>query len=77
MNDFTPEESGCANLGCIPECRFYPEYGRIEDEEVIAEHNKRVEYLKERNDIVEPPTESELLELLKQVKRTSKQTQDV
>jgi hypothetical protein len=23
---------------CVPKCRFYPEYGRIEDEEVIADY---------------------------------------
>lgn len=34
-------EGGC----CVPECRFYPEYGRIEDEEVIADHNSIVESL--------------------------------
>lgn len=29
---------GCSGEhGCIPSCRFYPETGRIEDEEVIAE----------------------------------------
>jgi len=32
------EEGGC----CVPECRFYREYGRIEDEEVIEEHNKYI-----------------------------------
>jgi hypothetical protein len=26
------EGIGC----CVPECRYYPEYGRIEDEEVIT-----------------------------------------
>jgi hypothetical protein len=25
---------GCINGACVPECRFYPEEGRIEDEEV-------------------------------------------
>ena len=33
------EEGGC----CVPECRYYPEYGRIEDDEVIAEHKMREE----------------------------------
>ena len=26
---------GCCDGVCIPECQFYPEYGRIEDEEVL------------------------------------------
>jgi hypothetical protein len=33
-----------------------PEYGRIEDEEVIADHNKWVESYRQRNAIVEPST---------------------
>jgi hypothetical protein len=32
---------GCNGFtGCIPECRYYPEIGRIEDEEVIREHEE-------------------------------------
>ncbi len=31
---------GCNNGECIPECRYYPEYGRIEDEEVIQRHKE-------------------------------------
>jgi hypothetical protein len=56
---------GCNDGKCIPECRFYSEYGRIEDEEVIEEHNKVVESHRQRNTIVEPPSESELLRLAK------------
>jgi hypothetical protein len=56
---------GCNNGKCIPECRYYSEYGRIEDEEVIEEHNKLVEYHRQKNAIVEPPSESELLRLAK------------
>jgi hypothetical protein len=49
------KEYGCGyNLkGCVPECRFYAEYGRIEDQEVIEEHNKLVEWYRQRNAIVE------------------------
>jgi len=55
---------GCNQFtGCIPECRFHPEYGRIEDEELIEDHNKVVESLRQENTIVEPPSESELLRL--------------
>ena len=46
--------------GCTAKCRFYPETGRIEDEEVIEEYNKLVESLRQENKIVEPPSESEL-----------------
>ncbi len=56
---------GCTGASCIPECRFYPEYGRIENEEVIEEHNKLVEYDRQKNAIVAPPSESELLRLAK------------
>jgi hypothetical protein len=49
------EEYGCDGGGCVPECRFYPEHGRIEDEEVIEEHNKFVEKLRNEKRIVEPP----------------------
>ena len=56
---------GCTGAGCVPECRFYPEYGRIEDEEVIEEHNKLVESFSRDNKIVEPPSENELLRLAK------------
>jgi hypothetical protein len=48
---------GCNQFtGCVPECRFYPEHGRIEDEEVIADHNTWVESYRQRNAIVEPST---------------------
>jgi hypothetical protein len=51
--------------GCTPNCRFYHEYGRIEDEEVREEHNKLVERHRQENSIVDPPSESELLRLVK------------
>ena len=47
---------GCNQFtGCIPECRFYPEYGRIEDEQVIEEHNKLVESCLQKNSIIDSP----------------------
>ena len=54
---------GCNNGVCVPECRYYPHVGRIEDEEVIESHNEYVEHLRQKNAIVEPPSESELLRL--------------
>ena len=35
---------GCYNGECIPSCRFYPEFGVIEDEEIIEDHSNLVEY---------------------------------
>jgi hypothetical protein len=55
------KESGCGHSDngeqgcCVPECRYYPKYGRIEDEEVIEEHNKLVENLIQENARVQPP----------------------
>jgi hypothetical protein len=55
---------GCNQFtGCIPECRYYPKYGRIEDDEVIEKHKELVERHKQENSIVEPPSESELLRI--------------
>ncbi|MGA7900874.1 MAG: hypothetical protein WCA39_18670 [Nitrososphaeraceae archaeon] len=39
-----------------------------EDEEVIEEHNKFVEKLRNENRIVEPPNEKEMLRILKELK---------
>jgi len=63
MNGLLENGHGCTGGGCIPECRFYPEYGRIEDKEAIEKHNKWVESLRQENSIVEPASESELLRL--------------
>jgi hypothetical protein len=30
----------CNNCECIPECRYYPKFGRIENEEVIQRHKE-------------------------------------
>jgi hypothetical protein len=54
---------GCVNGECIPSCRFYPEFGIIEDDEIIQDHNKLVEYYRQNNRIVEPPSEVELQRL--------------
>lgn len=51
--------------GCTTNCRFHAEAGRIEDEEVIIEHNKLVESCIRNNEIVERPLEAELLRLAK------------
>jgi hypothetical protein len=39
---------GCNNGKCIPDCRYYPKFGRIEDEEVIQRH-KEIEGYRKRN----------------------------
>ena len=46
----------------------YPEHGRIENEEVIEEHNKFVEKLRNEKRIVSPPNEKEMLRILKELK---------
>jgi hypothetical protein len=46
---------GCRGQGCIPECRYCPETGRIEDSEVIQKHREREERYRKNNAIVEPP----------------------
>jgi hypothetical protein len=57
---------GCNGFtGCIPECKFFPEFGVIEDEEVREDFREATEYFRQRNAIVEPPSESELLEMAK------------
>lgn len=39
---FEGHNHACNRLGaCVPTCRFYPEYGRIEDEEVFARGEQR------------------------------------
>jgi len=40
---------GCNNGECIPECRFYSKFGRIEDEEVIQRQKEIEERYKKRN----------------------------
>ena len=50
---------------CKPECRLYHETGRIDDSEVIDEHNRLVDKLNQENRIVDPPSEEELLRLSK------------
>ena len=40
---------GCNNGKCIPECRYYPKFGRIEDEEVIQRHKEIEEGYRKRN----------------------------
>ena len=56
------KESGCGHWSnkteegcCIPECRYYLKYGRIEAQEVTEEHKKLVRELIEENAIVQPP----------------------
>jgi hypothetical protein len=43
---------GCNNGECIESCRFYLPYGRIEDDEVIAEHRELEEKDRRNNTIV-------------------------
>jgi hypothetical protein len=59
----TLEGYGCNGSGCILECRYFGDYGRIEDEEVIEKHNKFVESCK----VVEPPSEEEMRQAEKEL----------
>ena len=43
---------GCNNGKCVPECRYYPEYGRIEDEEVIQRHKEIEEGYRKRSALI-------------------------
>jgi hypothetical protein len=43
---------GCNNWKCIPECRYYPKCGRIEDDEVTQRHKKIEESYRRRNAII-------------------------
>jgi hypothetical protein len=47
---------GCNGKACVPECKFYPQTGRIEDSEVIQKHRELEEHYKKNNAIVEPTT---------------------
>jgi hypothetical protein len=38
---------------CVPECRYYNETGRFEDDELVAEHKKMVEFYNKHNAISE------------------------
>jgi hypothetical protein len=43
---------GCNNGECIPECKYYPKFGRIEDEEVIQRHKEIEEDYRKRSAII-------------------------
>jgi hypothetical protein len=44
---------GCNGFtGCVPECRYFLQFGRIEDDEVIAEHRAVEEDYRKRNAII-------------------------
>jgi hypothetical protein len=60
---------GCHDGQYIPECKFYADTGFIEDDEVKEEFRKVIEYYRQRNAIVDPPSESELLEMAKKEMR--------
>lgn len=38
---------------CVPECRYYNETGRFEDDELVAEHQRMVEFYNKHNAIIE------------------------
>jgi hypothetical protein len=59
---------GCNQFtGCVPECRYYPETGRIEDEEIINEYEKEVEKRRREGTLIEEG--NGLGEFLQEVKK--------
>jgi hypothetical protein len=52
-----------AGVDCNSSCKFYLPVGRIEDQEIIDEHNRDVERMKQEGRIVEPPSEEEMLRI--------------
>lgn len=54
---------GYAGVDCNPSCKFYLQEGRIENQEIIDEHNKDVKRMKQEGRIVEPPSEEEMLRI--------------
>ena len=67
MRGLGEEDYGCTGAGCILECRYFGDYGRIEDEEIIEKHNQLVESYRKKNAIVDPPTEAEMLKARKEL----------
>jgi hypothetical protein len=64
------KEYGCGHpdikefrRGCVPECRFYPEYGRIEDDEVRQTYKELGEYHMRNNTLVDPPLKLNINEM--------------
>jgi hypothetical protein len=43
--------------GCTPKCRYHNETGRIEEDEIKEEYNKLVESYRQKNSIIDPPSE--------------------
>ena len=54
------DSDACTNLQCVPNCRYYLEYGRIEDSEIIEDHNKLVEHYRKKNAIIDIELPSEI-----------------
>jgi hypothetical protein len=52
---------GCnQSTGCVPECRYYPETGRIEDEEIINEYKQEMEERRKAGTLIEGKEKEEL-----------------
>jgi hypothetical protein len=58
---------GCTGEGCIPQCEYYPETGRIEDQQVIEEHRESERYYRNKNQIINIDiNEKDFLKFLKE-----------
>ena len=51
---------GYAGIDCNPSCKFYLPTGMIEDQQIIEEHNRDVERMKQQKRIIEQPSEEEM-----------------
>ena len=60
---------------CVPECRFYGETGRFEDDELVAEHRKMVEFYNKHNAIIEIKIQDDDSFCIKQVRKYNNNTQ--
>jgi hypothetical protein len=58
---------GCTGKGCVLECEYFGDFGRIEDSVIIEKHNKFVESFRQKNAIVDPPTTEEMRQAEKEL----------
>lgn len=60
---------------CVPECRYHGKTGRFEDEELVAEHKKHVEFFEKHNAIIEIKIQDDNTFRITQVRKYSTQQQ--
>jgi hypothetical protein len=60
---------------CVPECRYYNETGRFEDDELVEENKKMVEFYNKHNAIIEIEIGDDNSFRIKQVRKYNMQPQ--